>query len=127
MTDSAWYGVTPEAVADKVAHHISAGAPASKAVLIDCFAGVGGNTIAFARSGRWKRVYAIEKDEAIIHCGRHNAKLYGVEQKISWFHGDCFEILKNELSPLGQHSVIFASPPWGGRVHLRSFIYHKSI
>ncbi|KAI4200203.1 MAG: hypothetical protein LQ346_002437, partial [Caloplaca aetnensis] len=114
MTDSAWYGVTPEPVADKVAQHISAAAPASKAVLIDCFAGVGGNTIAFARSGRWKRVYAIEKDEAIVHCGRHNSRLYGVEQMISWFHGDCFEILKNELSPLGQYSVIFASPPWGG-------------
>ncbi|KAI4154365.1 MAG: hypothetical protein L6R39_001392 [Caloplaca ligustica] len=114
MTDSAWYGVTPEPVANKVAQHISSAAPATKAILIDCFAGVGGNTIAFARSGRWKRVYAIEKDEAIIHCGKHNAKLYGVDEKISWFHGDCFEIIKNELAPLGQYSVVFASPPWGG-------------
>ncbi|KAL8652315.1 MAG: hypothetical protein Q9210_002754 [Variospora velana] len=115
MTDSAWYGVTPESVANKVAEHISSAAHASKAILIDCFAGVGGNTIAFARSGRWKRVYAIEKDEAIIFCGKHNAKLYGVDQYISWFHGDCFDILRNDLSPLGPYSVIFASPPWGGR------------
>ncbi|KAI4127712.1 MAG: hypothetical protein LQ338_003087, partial [Usnochroma carphineum] len=114
MTDAAWYGVTPEPVANKVAQHISSAAPISKAILIDCFAGVGGNTIAFARSGRWKRVYAIEQDEAIICCGKHNAKLYGVDQKISWFHGDCFEIIKNDLAPLGQYSVLFASPPWGG-------------
>ncbi|KAL9017737.1 MAG: hypothetical protein Q9185_004936 [Variospora sp. 1 TL-2023] len=114
MTDSAWYGVTPESVANKVAEHISSAAHASKAILIDCFAGVGGNTIAFARSGRWKRVYAIEKDEAVIFCGKHNAKLYGVDQEISWFHGDCFDILKNDLSTLGPYSVIFASPPWGG-------------
>lgn len=108
--------------ASKVAQHISSAAPATKAILIDCFAGVGGNTIAFARSGRWKRVYAIEKDEAIIHCGKHNAKLYGVDEKISWFHGDCFEIIKNELAPLGQYSVVFASPPWGGRLQLLSLV-----
>ncbi|KAL8833991.1 MAG: hypothetical protein Q9170_003993, partial [Blastenia crenularia] len=114
MTDAAWYGVTPEPVAIKVAKHIALGASADKAVIIDCFAGVGGNTIAFARSGRWKRVYAIERDEDVISCGMHNAKLYGVDQKISWFHGDCFDIIKNELSPLCQCSVVFASPPWGG-------------
>ncbi|KAI4093276.1 MAG: hypothetical protein LQ344_002986 [Seirophora lacunosa] len=96
------------------AQHVSSAAQASKAILIDCFAGVGGNAIAFARSGRWKRVYAIEKDEAVILCGKHNAKVYGVDQKISWFHGDCFDILKNDLSTLGPYSIIFASPPWGG-------------
>ncbi|CAO1597348.1 MAG: hypothetical protein LQ349_006306 [Xanthoria aureola] len=114
MTDTAWFGVTPEPVANKVAQHLSEGAPASKAILIDCFAGVGGNTIAFARSGRWKRVYAIEKDENAMLCGKHNARLYGVDGLISWFHGDCFEVMKNELEPLSQHSVVFASPPWGG-------------
>ncbi|KAL8884470.1 MAG: hypothetical protein Q9215_007493, partial [Flavoplaca cf. flavocitrina] len=114
MTDTAWYGVTPEPVANKVAQHVAEGAPASKTVLIDCFAGVGGNTIAFARSGRWKRIYAIEKDEDAILCGKHNARLYGVDSLISWFHGDCFDIIKNELKPLDQYSVVFASPPWGG-------------
>lgn len=98
-----------------MAQQLSEGAPASKTVLIDCFAGVGGNTIAFASSGRWKRVYAIEKDENAVLCGKHNAKLYGVDGLISWFHGDCFEVIKNELEPLSQHSVVFASPPWGGQ------------
>ena len=82
--------------------------------MIDCFAGVGGNTIAFARSGRWKRVYAIEKDSKALACAKHNAYLYGVQNEISWYEGDCFDILQSELAGLDNYSVIFASPPWGG-------------
>ncbi|KAL8685675.1 MAG: hypothetical protein Q9224_005723 [Gallowayella concinna] len=114
MTEAAWFGVTPEPVATKVAQHLADVTPAKKATIIDCFAGVGGNTIAFACSGRWKRVYAIEKDEHAVICGKHNARIYGVDHLISWFHGDCFEVIKDELAPLAPHSVVFASPPWGG-------------
>lgn len=89
-------------------------APAERSILVDAFAGVGGNTIAFARSGRWKRVYAIEKDSTVLQCARHNAKVYGVEDKITWFEGDCFEIIKDQLKDLAPYSVMFASPPWGG-------------
>ena len=84
--------------------------------MIDCFAGVGGNVIAFALSDRWKRVYAIEKDSAAIECAKHNAQIYGVQDKISWYEGDCFDILLNDLADLGEHSIVFASPPWGGRM-----------
>lgn len=90
-------------------------APESKGILIDCFAGVGGNVIAFARSGRWERVYAIEKDPKALACAKHNAEIYGVQGQISWYEGDCFSILRNELADLAEHSVIFASPPWGGK------------
>ena len=97
-----------------IAQHVSEAAPAEKAILIDCFAGVGGNVIAFALSDRWKRVYAIEKNPAAIACAKHNAQIYGVQDKISWYAGDCFDILRNELAGLGEHSIVFASPPWGG-------------
>lgn len=83
--------------------------------MIDCFAGVGGNVIAFAQSERWKRVYAIEKDPRALACAKHNAEIYGVRDKISWYEGDCFEILKNDLAELGQYCIVFASPPWGGK------------
>jgi trimethylguanosine synthase len=99
----------------KIAEHIAALAPAGQSILVDAFAGAGGNTIAFARSGRWKRVYAIEKDPAVLACAKHNAKVYGVDKKITWFEGDCFHILKNQLKALGPYSVVFASPPWGGK------------
>jgi len=114
MTDDSWFGVTPEPVANKIAAHLGTGTPDEKAILIDAFAGAGGNTIAFAKSGRWKRVYAIEKDPHVLACAKHNAKVYGVEDLISFYGGDCFDVLKNELKEMAEYSVIFASPPWGG-------------
>lgn len=97
-----------------MAEHVAEAAPESKAILIDCFAGVGGNVIPFVRSGRWRRVYAIEKDPRALACAKHNAEIYGVQDQISWYEGDCFTILRNELADLGEHSIVFASPPWGG-------------
>ncbi|OQD82902.1 hypothetical protein PENANT_c019G04002 [Penicillium antarcticum] len=114
LTDDAWFGVTPEPVAHQIATQIAQSAPANRSILVDCFAGAGGNTIAFALTGKWKRVYGIEKNPAVLKCAKHNAKIYGVENKITWFEGDCFEILKNQLKELGPYSVVFASPPWGG-------------
>jgi tRNA G37 N-methylase Trm5 len=93
-------------------------APARRSILVDAFAGAGGNTIAFALTGKWRRIYAIEKNPAVLKCAKHNAKIYGVEDKITWFEGDCFEILKNQLKDLAPYGVIFASPPWGGKLLL---------
>lgn len=94
--------------------------------MIDCFAGVGGNVIAFAQSGRWKRVYAIEKDPRALACAKHNAEIYGVRDRISWYEGDCFEILRNELAELGKHSILFASPPWGGKPTLLRLVRYEA-
>ncbi|KAI9834938.1 MAG: hypothetical protein M1819_002661 [Sarea resinae] len=114
MTDDAWFGVTPEPVANKIAEHIAASAPPEKKIIIDAFAGVGANAIAFAQSGRWERVFAVEKDPEVLKCAKHNADIYGVANKIWWIEGDCFDVLKKRLAALGKESVIFASPPWGG-------------
>ena len=101
----------------KIAEHISKAAPSSKTVLIDTFGGVGGNAIAFAISGRWNRVFAIEQDPQKIKCAKHNAEIYNVAGKIWWIQGDCFDILKKRFSKMGKEAVIFASPPWGGTFH----------
>lgn len=93
--------------------HISESVPQEKDVIIDAFAGVGGNAIAFARDGRWKQVFAIELDPATMKCAKHNAKVYGVEKKIVWIRGDCFDIIQKRFAG-SQNAVIFASPPWGG-------------
>ena len=100
-----------------IAKHVAEAASPDKSILIDCFAGVGGNTIAFALSGRWKRVYGIEKDARALACAKHNAQIYEVEDQISWYEGDCFEILSNQLADLAPYSIVFASPPWGGQGH----------
>ena len=111
-----WLKSLTELAPSKIAQHVSEGASAAKAILIDCFAGVGGNSIAFALSDRWKKVYAIEKDPRALACAQHNAQLYGVHDKISWYLGDCFEVIAGQLRELHQAAVLFASPPWGGRL-----------
>lgn len=132
---NSWFGVTPEPVAklvkvigrfiiankrsSKIAQHIGK-VPTEKTVLIDCFAGVGGNVIAFAQSSRWDRIYAIERDSKVLACAKRNAEIYGVQDRISWCEGDCFDLLESTFAELGDSAVIFASPPWGGeyRLHL---------
>jgi trimethylguanosine synthase len=99
-----------------IADHITSSMPPSKSILIDAFAGVGGNTIAFALSGRFHQIFAIEKDPATLKCAKHNADVYGVKNKILWIEGDCFETMKKRFfdPKMKDKAVIFASPPWGG-------------
>jgi trimethylguanosine synthase len=98
----------------KIAAQLADVSPSNKRTLIDAFAGAGGNTIAFALSGRWDEIFAIEKDPATLACAKHNAKIYGVEEKIWWIQGDIFTVLKKRLNSVAQNAVIFGSPPWGG-------------
>ncbi|KAF1352296.1 RNA cap guanine-N2 methyltransferase-domain-containing protein [Delphinella strobiligena] len=126
MTNDVWFGVTPEPVADKIAEHISQGAPASKSIIIDAFGGAGGNAIAFALSGRWQRIFAIEKDPNVLACGKHNAEVYGVASKIFWIQGDCLEVIKKRLKSVAKDAVIFASPPWGGPTYTGDNVFDLS-
>lgn len=115
MTDEAWFGVTPEPVANKVAEDIATFVSSSKTTIIDIFGGVGGNAIAFALSSRWTRVIAVEKDLSVIACGQNNAAIYGVADRITWVNDDCFSYLSSPSSDIyPSETVIFASPPWGG-------------
>ena len=98
----------------KIAEHLAKILPKEKTVLIDAFAGAGGNSIAFALSGRFDRIFAIEKDEEVLKCAKHNAEIYGVKNKIWFVKGDCFNVLPKQYKKIGKDAVIFASPPWGG-------------
>jgi len=113
MTDDAWFGVTPEPVARQIAADIATTADASKTIVIDIFAGAGGNAIAFALSCRWERVIAIERDASVLACAQHNADIYGAASRIEWVHADCFSFISANQSYF-PNTVIFASPPWGG-------------
>lgn len=61
---------------------------------MDLFAGAGGNTIAFARSGHWDLVVGIEVDAATLACAQHNAAVYGVADRVVWVRGDCTDFLR---------------------------------
>jgi trimethylguanosine synthase len=100
--------------------------PSSKSILIDAFAGVGGNTIAFALSGKFNQIFAFEKDPAALKCAKHNAAVYGVENRVLWAEGDCFELMKKKFGSdpkMKDKAVIFASPPWGGPQYSGEAIY----
>ncbi|KAK3383775.1 RNA cap guanine-N2 methyltransferase-domain-containing protein [Lasiosphaeria ovina] len=99
LTDEAWFGVTPEPVAKKIAEDLAAWSSSEsktknhmtkkkKGTIIDMFGGAGGNVIAFALSEEWARVVAIEKDAATLACAQHNADVYGVREAITFVLGD---------------------------------------
>ncbi|KAJ3477577.1 hypothetical protein NLG97_g8804 [Lecanicillium saksenae] len=124
MTDDAWFGVTPEPIANKIAEEMKS-YPKEQKILIDLFCGAGGNTIAFALTERWDRIISIERDTSTLACAQNNASVYGVEDGyITWVHGDSFAFLKTLFgNPSALHpdlrvdldaTVLFASPPWGG-------------
>lgn len=97
------FSVTPEALA----RHQASRCNKPKSMVVDAFTGIGGNAIAFARAGH--HVVAIDINPEKIEYARHNARVYGVEEKITFLVGDFFK-----LAPTLQADVVFLSPPWGG-------------
>lgn len=69
-----WYSVTPEAIA---VHHAKR---CARPVVIDAFAGVGGNAIQLATTADW--VIAVDLDPGRLALAEHNAGVYGVRDKI---------------------------------------------
>ncbi|KAM0948890.1 putative noranthrone synthase [Dioscorea sansibarensis] len=101
MDEEGWFSVTPESIAR---HHASR---CDSGTVVDCFAGVGGNSIQFAFKSN--HVIAIDIDSQRIDFAQHNAAIYGVNDKIDFINADFFQIahrLKGDS--------VFLSPPWGG-------------
>lgn len=105
-----WFSVTPE----KIANHIAKRCKCD--VIIDAFCGAGGNTIQFAQT--CSKVYAIDIDAAKIEMARHNARIYGVEEKIEFIVGDYFHLAEKLTG-----DVVFLSPPWGGPSYLQDEVF----
>ena len=117
MDAEGWYSATPEAIAAAQAARAS---PAC--LVVDAFAGVGGNSIQFAarhapslpfrfqvasfvlplipspagicrsRTCRGCYVVAVEIDPRKVELARHNARIYGVEGMIEFVVGDFFRL-----------------------------------
>ncbi|KAL3538619.1 hypothetical protein ACH5RR_001985 [Cinchona calisaya] len=104
LDEEGWFSVTPEEIAVR---HALRCAGSGAGVVIDCFAGVGGNAIQFARV--CNHVIAIDIDPKKIVLAMNNAKIYGVQDRIDFIVGDFFQ-----LAPSLKGDVVFLSPPWGG-------------
>ncbi|DAZ96301.1 TPA: hypothetical protein N0F65_008334 [Lagenidium giganteum] len=107
MDHEGWFSVTPQAIAEHIAARCTCD------VIVDPFAGCGGNVIQLART--CKHVIAIDIDPEKIRMARHNAKIYGVADKIEWIVGNSLEIL-----PTIRADAVFLSPPWGGMNYNRT-------
>lgn len=59
-------------------------------VVVDAFAGVGGNAIQFAMT--CDRVIAVELCPHRLEIARHNAQVYGVAHKIDFVCGDFLKV-----------------------------------
>ena len=101
MDKEGWFSVTPERIAEHIAERCRCD------LLIDAFCGVGGNAIQFAFT--CERVIAIDIDPVKIAFARHNATVYGVEDRIEFIVGDYMQLI-----PSLKADVVFLSPPWGG-------------
>ena len=76
-------------------------------VITDATAGVGGNTLSFAKY--FLKVNAIEIDPTRVSYLKNNIGVYNMTN-VDVYHEDCLKI----LSTLDQH-VVFIDPPWGGK------------
>jgi len=102
LDDEGRKSLTPEALA------LTLGERAQGLRVIDACAGAGGNAIGFARAGC--SVTAIEINRDRLAMARHNARLYGVENRIEFILGDARRIL-----PQREADLLFIDPPWGER------------
>ncbi|XP_021370748.1 trimethylguanosine synthase-like isoform X2 [Mizuhopecten yessoensis] len=105
-----WFSVTPEKIAEHIADRCRCD------VVVDAFCGVGGNAIQFAFT--CERVIAVDIDPAKVECARHNAAVYGVEDRIEFITSDFLKV-----APLLKADVVFLSPPWGGPDYLNADVF----
>ncbi|GMR53702.1 hypothetical protein PMAYCL1PPCAC_23897, partial [Pristionchus mayeri] len=116
-----WYSVTPERIAEHIADRM---VTTKGSLIIDAFAGIGGNSIQFALKGA--RVIAIDMDPVRLKCARENARVYGVEDKIDFILADFFSVAAGWKEGGGSRrkvDAVFLSPPWGGPEYLTNEIF----
>lgn len=111
-----WFSVTPERIAEHIALRVQQCFPEAQ-LIVDAFCGVGGNAIQFALTG--SRVLAVDIDPVRLDLARHNASVYGVENRIDFIQGDFLD-----LAPGLHGDVVFLSPPWGGPDYLTAEVFN---
>ena len=93
------FGAKPEAAALECARRLPG------ETVLDAFCGIGATAIAFARVG--KRVTTVELDPERLAMARHNARVYGVEDRIRFVHGDTRQVIRDTDA-----DAVYLDPPW---------------
>ncbi|KAG8221178.1 Tgs1 protein [Butyriboletus roseoflavus] len=109
LDEEGWYSVTPELIATQIAERCRCD------TILDAFCGVGGNTIAFAKT--CEHVIALDISPVRLALARHNAVIYGVADRIEFILADYISFAHAYTSRPAEKrpiDVVFLSPPWGG-------------
>lgn len=85
LDEQSWFSVTPEPIAARISQRCKSN------VVLDAFCGAGGNAIQFAFT--CQHVLAIDVDPIKLLLASHNAKVYGVEERITFLQGDWREFV----------------------------------
>nr|CAB3266934.1 trimethylguanosine synthase [Phallusia mammillata] len=110
LDQESWYSVTPEKIAEHIAERCRCD------IIIDAFCGVGGNSIQFAFT--CEKVISIDIDPVKISHAKHNAAVYGVEDRIDFICADFFQVASKLKA-----DVVFLSPPWGGPDYISKEVF----
>lgn len=91
-----------------IAHVTKKGYNVSELVITDATAGVGGDTISFAKI--FKEVISIEIDKERYNYLSNNVSAYKFDNVIL-FNDDALKIIPQ----IEKHDIVFIDPPWGGK------------
>ncbi len=82
-------------------------------IITDMTAGVGGDTISFARN--FKSVNAVEINKTRSEYLQNNINVFNLTN-VRIYNDDCIKIISN----IDDHNIIYIDPPWGGK-HYKFF------
>lgn len=104
-----WFSVTPQWIAQHVAWRCT-----GAETIVDAFCGAGGNSICFAKI--CDNVLSIDINPDAVSVCEHNAKIYGVHERMQFQVGNFFKILPQlqDSEFMKGQQVLFLGPPWGG-------------
>lgn len=93
MDKEGWYSVTPEAIANHHAKRLVASR--SGLVVLDAFAGVGGNAVQFARNDNVALVICVDLDLDRLKLAANNCRVYAIpKEKLLFVNANALDVLR---------------------------------
>ena len=101
------YSLTHYNNANEISELILSNFNISNLSIIDCTAGIGGNTFSFSKY--FKNVTSIELDKNRFEMLKNNVLIYKLKN-IKLINTNCIDYIKNNKN----YNVYYFDPPWGG-------------